>query len=640
MKSRLTEWSDLSGGVRSMWELSGKAGNIDCADKLWKYITGRAEAALAAGRARRAALTDPEKVAAHAAWLRETFWRSVGGKPEGHPVTAEKTGEIRCGGYRIEKLILSPRGGAYIPANLYLPDHFAGRIPGVLVCPGHADEAKAYPEYQNVCQALVQSGVAALIFDPLGQGERCEFCHEDGFNPIHGCSGEHDHMDWQLKLAGWSLARYFAHDVESLIDYLRSRSEIDPSKIAVTGNSGGGTMSYMAMMTCFDRLAAAAPCSYNTSEAAMLHQACDYDNEQVWPGMLGMGVDYADQLICMAGKPVLLLLNRYDFFPYCGAMETLETIRPFWKLMGSENNLACARSETEHEYARSLAAALSRFLTEKLCGEARTPADSFVRRAPGELFVTARGQIALEKADYVTVRACLRGRLDELEQIRAAVTPDRRRAYIREMALGRRTTTPTYAKLLEEGTIDDIRYGKYVWLSVDGLYSSALIFENLRKEPTETVIALWPEGTDALTAHARLIRRWTAAGRRVMVLDVAGVGGQKPASLAGSGYHPGWGTKFRIGEQLIRLGDSLAAIRIAEAVRAVDMLREFGWDNARYYGESEFSQTAALAAEASGLPCELAGERITLDDIARAEYYDNTYWEAWSLPGILEYLNV
>ena len=97
-------------------------------------------------------------------------------------------------------------------------------------------------------------------------------------------------------------------------DYLCTRPEVDPKKIGITGNSGGGTQSSMAML--WDRrYAAAAPATFIMTREEYLYVGGGQDSEQIWPGFTSNGYDHDDILFAMAPKPVLVLAVDYDFFP-------------------------------------------------------------------------------------------------------------------------------------------------------------------------------------------------------------------------------------------------------------------------------------------------------------------------------------
>jgi hypothetical protein len=54
---------------------------------------------------------------------------------------------------------------------LYLPDT-PPPWPAVLVPCGHSHDGKAAGQYQLICMLLARHGMAAMCYDPIGQGER------------------------------------------------------------------------------------------------------------------------------------------------------------------------------------------------------------------------------------------------------------------------------------------------------------------------------------------------------------------------------------------------------------------------------------------------------------------------------------
>jgi dipeptidyl aminopeptidase/acylaminoacyl peptidase len=83
-------------------------------------------------------------------------------------------------------------------------------------------------------------------------------------HPIHCTTQEHFLIGVGSILLGTNTARYRTWDGMRAIDYLTSRSDIDPQRIGFTGCSGGGTVtSYV--MALDDRVACAAPACYLTS---------------------------------------------------------------------------------------------------------------------------------------------------------------------------------------------------------------------------------------------------------------------------------------------------------------------------------------------------------------------------------------
>ena len=117
-------------------------------------------------------------------------------------------------------------------------------FPGVIVPCGHAGEAKAYEAYQTMGALLALNGMAALVFDPIDQGERSQM--PSALPQIQGTTA-HTMLGVGSILLGRSTARFEIWDGMRAIDYLQSRPEIDPNRIGCTGNSGGGTQTSYLM---------------------------------------------------------------------------------------------------------------------------------------------------------------------------------------------------------------------------------------------------------------------------------------------------------------------------------------------------------------------------------------------------------
>ena len=154
-----------------------RAAEFDCLDGtartlLHENLLGEVGRQYAARRAAvERALESPDAMLQRRTKLQGQFRQLLGEMPQRTPLRARTVDTIRCAGYRIEKVIYESRPHHRVTANLYLPDA-AGRVPGVLVPCGHSDNGKASEAYQSVCVLLAQNGCAALIYDPIGQGER------------------------------------------------------------------------------------------------------------------------------------------------------------------------------------------------------------------------------------------------------------------------------------------------------------------------------------------------------------------------------------------------------------------------------------------------------------------------------------
>ena len=123
------------------------------------------------------------------------------------------TGVISCGDYSIEKVIFASAEHVLVSANLYLPAGCRQDLAAVLLVCGHDPEGKQAAEYQRACIRLVQAGLAVLVMDSFGQGERASYYDaEAGTERVGRCTREHDYAGFPCMLAGDSAARYLIRD--------------------------------------------------------------------------------------------------------------------------------------------------------------------------------------------------------------------------------------------------------------------------------------------------------------------------------------------------------------------------------------------------------------------------------------------
>ncbi|HUG68260.1 MAG TPA: acetylxylan esterase, partial [Pirellulaceae bacterium] len=237
-------------------------------------------------------LKTPEQIQEYQQRLREFFTRQLGGFPERTPLNAKTVRTIQADGYRIELVIYESQPRHRVSANLYIPDG-DGPFPGVVVSSGHSRTGKTADYNQRFGIMLAKHGMAALCFDPIGQGERSQILDDQGNPKYSGTTTEHFLIGVGSTLVGRSTATYRAWDGIRSIDYLVSRPEIDPARIGYTGCSGGGTLtSYV--MALDERVTCAAPACYLTTFRRLIETIGPQDAEQNIFGQIAFGLDQPD----------------------------------------------------------------------------------------------------------------------------------------------------------------------------------------------------------------------------------------------------------------------------------------------------------------------------------------------------------
>ena len=311
---------------------------------------------------------------------RAFFLDRIGGLPERTPLNPRVVGTLQGKGYRLEKIILETRPSFHLTANLYLPET-PGPWPGVLVACGHSHDGKAAGQYQLACMLLARHGLAAICYDPIGQGERYQILdratRRDVFDDaphvktIHPnirlmCTTEHTMVGLSSALLGENVAQYRIWDGMRVIDYLQSRDDIIADKIGCTGNSGGGTETAY-LMALDDRIIAAAPGCYLTTFRKLIETKGPQDGEQNIFGQIAFGMDEADYCLMRAPKPTLIAAGTRDVtFDFGGTWDLFRDAKRFASRLGHPDSVDIAAPDAPHGFTLQLREAVTRFMCRHL----------------------------------------------------------------------------------------------------------------------------------------------------------------------------------------------------------------------------------------------------------------------------------
>ena len=645
MKSRLYEGGSLKPSARTLWEIQALALRppVETATNLYIHARDRAAEYIEMSRKAREGITDTESLLARQEAVKSAFLRSIGGLPcEPSFVSAEITSRVERDAFKAENIVLETRPGCFATCTVYTPRAGKAPYPAVLLVIGHTDAGKADPEYQYAAQLFVNAGFAVLALDPFGEGERFE--HYDAGNdlqPIQGCSGEHDLMDWKFKLMGVSLARYFVSDALSALKYLKSRPDVDADRVALTGHSGGGTQTSMLMLAAAGEFACAAPCAYISDNRAMIDEGVDPDNEMIWPGSIASGMDYADILVAMAPKPVAVLSNRHDFFPREGTLRACEEAKRVWERLGKPGfpELVCA--ESEHAYGKTLARAALGFFSRSLFGtDVSAKLGKRFRFEPlkrEELFA-ADGCIIKYKPNMRT----LQREAEDMLKLIVSTPPVGGKALTDSVCalIGTDRVRPGKIRVYREGICAPYAYSCVIFRCEPGIWLNGVLLRDMRSGdgPLPTRLMLWPGGISRIAEHSNLLHRAVGEGKQVLILDLPGEGALLPAKLGGTDMYISWSTMYKLNAYLIQLGDSLAALRTRGAIAACEALKAsaLASEDICLYPEGDMDRYAMFAALIRGLGVKLSGGCQSYEEIVSSEFHDQTHTHAWALPGALK----
>ncbi len=263
--------------------------------------------------------------------VRTKILQLIGGLPEKTPLNAVTVSTVQAVGFRMEKVLFYSQPNFPVTAIFYVPDHPSGKLPAIVMAPGHGPTGKA-SDYA-FASIFARNGFAVLSYDPIGQGERLQY--PDPAHPGQSLAtrptGEHGEAGLQPTLIGDAVARYFLWDGMRAVDYLLTRIEVDPNRIGAFGCSGGGMMT--ALLGALDpRIKAIGTACYITSFDTLLPSIGPQDAEQSIPNFIASGLDFPDWVELAAPRPYAVISTASDMFPWAGARASVTEARRFYSL--------------------------------------------------------------------------------------------------------------------------------------------------------------------------------------------------------------------------------------------------------------------------------------------------------------------
>lgn len=322
----------------------------------------RARAVHADRKKRLAAIRTRKQAEAYRDDVSDKIATCFGKFPRKTHLKAEVIGTLDFPKFRIEKVVFSSRPGLLVTANLYLPKGLRGPAPALLGNPGHEQNGKANEGNQAYAQEMVQSGFVVLVFDPLAQGERDQYPGLPKDHILRNNSAQaHSTLGQQLQLTGGFLGTWMVWDGMRALDYLLSRPEVDPGRIATTGSSGGGCLSTY-LWALERRISATAPSCWVNSFLAIIENEVGGDAEQLPPGALEKGLEHGDFFLARVPEPALIIGQKHDFFDRRSFLETSAEVSRIYRLFGAEDQFGHFMGGSTHDYTPEARNAMRRFL--------------------------------------------------------------------------------------------------------------------------------------------------------------------------------------------------------------------------------------------------------------------------------------
>ncbi len=271
------------------------------------------------------------------------------------------------------RVLLRTEEDLWVPALLCLPPNLEGPAPAMVCCQGHATEGMRLSVGMvddAAWQDLVANGDRDLALQAVRRGHVALALEMRAFGELRLPADRESNANnscTRLSLlaleAGRTLLGMRVHDIRCAVSYLAARPEVDGRRIALTGNSGGGTVTvYGAALE--ERIAAAIPscafCTYAASIQAVEHCACNFV-----PG-LAHDLEMQDVAGLVAPRPQLVIAGREDsIFPLHGVEEAYGALAAIYEAAGHPERLHLYVGPGGHRYyAAPVEGFLARALAE------------------------------------------------------------------------------------------------------------------------------------------------------------------------------------------------------------------------------------------------------------------------------------
>ena len=288
------------------------------------------------------------------------------------PKTALKatvTGTLRGEGFVVDMIHYQSRPHLYVTGNLYRPaDAKEGeRLPAILYVCGHSGQGRNGNKtaYQSHGIWFARHGYVCMVLDSLQLGEIAAIHH-----------GTYREGRWWWHSRGYTPAGVECLNGMRGIDYLISRPDVDPERIAVTGISGGGAATFW-ISAADERVKVAVPVSgmadllsYVQNRTINGHCDCMFlYNAFEWP--------WTRIAAMITPRPMMFTNSDKDaIFPMDANERVINSLERYYSLYGASDLVDAFVSIGGHAYREDIRRAAYRFINTYLKNDPRPVTDS------------------------------------------------------------------------------------------------------------------------------------------------------------------------------------------------------------------------------------------------------------------------
>jgi len=271
--------------------------------------------------------------------------------PEKTPLNSRIFDRTSHADYTVEKVCFESYPGFFVTGNLYRPVGKTGPFPAILNPHGHWQNGRLENTELNSgpgrCINFARQGYVVFNYDMVGYVDSKQVPHTFASTPRHQL--------WGINLMGLQLW----NSLRSL-DFLNSLIDVDSTRIACTGESGGGTQTFM--ITAIDpRIKVSAPVNM---VSAHFQGGCLCENAP------GLRLDYFNVEIAAmtAPRPLLLVSTKQDWTKDNPTVE-YPMVRSIYQWYGATDRVRCVQFDYPHNYNQDSREAVYAWFSQWLLGQ-------------------------------------------------------------------------------------------------------------------------------------------------------------------------------------------------------------------------------------------------------------------------------